>query len=111
MCPNLLTQMRQDISNKNLRQETWEPLHLLVERLGVGGGGSDVGVTSGLVGASGLLEGLGSGKVGVAGGGVLGGVAGEAGVHGRAGKSGEHGRGWIAKQHINPYGKRQFCRW
>ena len=33
---------------------------LLVERLGVGGGGSDVSVTSSLVGAGGLLEGLGS---------------------------------------------------
>ena len=82
---------------------------LLVERLGVGGGDSDVGVTGGLVGASGLLEGLGGGKVGVAGGGVLGGVAGEAGVHGRAGKGGEHGRGWIAKQQIFFTDMLQFC--
>jgi hypothetical protein len=64
---------------------------LLVERLGVGGGGRDVGVTGGLVGAGGLLEGLGSSKVSVASGGVLGAVGGEAGVHGRAGKGGEHG--------------------
>ena len=55
---------------------------LLVERLGVGGGGSDVGITGGLVGAGGLLEGLGSGQVGVTGGGVLSAVSGEAGVHG-----------------------------
>jgi hypothetical protein len=55
---------------------------LLVERLGVGGGGSDVGVTGGLVGASGLLEVLGSEQVGSASLGVLGAVGGEAGVHG-----------------------------
>jgi hypothetical protein len=36
---------------------------LLVERLGVGGGGRDVGVTGGLVGAGGLLESLGSVQV------------------------------------------------
>jgi hypothetical protein len=49
--------------------------HLLVERLGVGGSGSDVSVTSGLVGASGLLEVLGCGQVdatsSVVGGGVV----------------------------------------
>ena len=55
---------------------------LLVERLGVGGGGSDVGVTGGLVGASGLLEVLGSEQVGGTSFGVLGAVQGEAGVHG-----------------------------
>ena len=43
---------------------------LLVKRLGVGGGGSDVGIAGSLVGAGGELEGLGSGQVGVAGGGV-----------------------------------------
>jgi hypothetical protein len=43
---------------------------LLVERLGVGGGGSDVGIAGSLVGAGGELEGLSSGQVGVAGGGV-----------------------------------------
>jgi hypothetical protein len=100
--------MQRDKSSENLRQETWEPCHLLVERLGVGGGGGDVGVTGGLVGASGLLEGLGGGKVGVAGGGVLGAVGGEAGVHGRAGKGGEHGRGWIAKQQLHICKKHQF---
>ena len=63
-------------------------IRLLVERLGVGGGGSDVGITSGLVGAGGLLEGLGGSQVGVAGGGVLSTVRGEAGVHGR--EFGEH---------------------
>ena len=36
------------------------PRHLLVERLGVGGGGSDVGIAGSLVGASLLLELLGS---------------------------------------------------
>jgi hypothetical protein len=41
---------------------------LLVERLGVGGGGGDVSVTSSLVGAGGLLEGLGVLQVGAAGG-------------------------------------------
>jgi hypothetical protein len=90
-CPNLLKQTQHGISKQNLHQKTWEPVRLLVERLGVGGGGRDVGITSGLVGASGLLEGLGSSKVSVTSGGVLGGVAGEAGVHGRAGKGGEHG--------------------
>ena len=36
---------------------------LLVERLGVGGGGSDVGIAGSLVGAGLLLEGLGGSKV------------------------------------------------
>jgi hypothetical protein len=40
---------------------------LLVERLGVGGGGGDVSVTGSLVGAGGELEVLGSSEVGVAG--------------------------------------------
>jgi hypothetical protein len=39
---------------------------LLVERLGVGGGGSDVGIARSLVGAGLLLEVLGSGQVGLA---------------------------------------------
>jgi hypothetical protein len=39
---------------------------LLVERLGVGGGGGDVSVTGSLVGASGELEGSGGLEVGVA---------------------------------------------
>ena len=47
---------------------------LLVERLGVGGGGSDVSVTGSLVGASGELEAGGSREVGVAGAGVGSGV-------------------------------------
>ena len=41
---------------------------LLVERLGVGGGGSDVGIAGSLVGAGLLLEGLGGSKVGATGG-------------------------------------------
>ena len=40
---------------------------LLVERLGVGGGGGDVSVTGSLVGAGGELEVLGSSEVDVAG--------------------------------------------
>ena len=47
---------------------------LLVEGLGVGGGGRDVGVTGSLVGASGELELVGGLEVGVAGGAVGGGV-------------------------------------
>ena len=49
--------------------------NLLVEGLGEGGGGSDVGVTGSLVGAGGLLEGLSiskvSGAVGLVGSGVV----------------------------------------
>jgi hypothetical protein len=41
--------------------------NLLVERLGVGGGGGDVSITGSLVGAGGLLQGLGVSKVGGAG--------------------------------------------
>ena len=41
--------------------------NLLVEGLGVGGGGRDVGVTGGLVGAGGELELVGRLEVGVAG--------------------------------------------
>ena len=41
--------------------------NLLVEGLGVGGGGRDVGVTGGLVGAGGQLELVGRLEVGVAG--------------------------------------------
>lgn len=48
--------------------------NLLVEGLGVGGGGRDVGVTGGLVGAGGELELVGGLEVGVAGGAVGGGV-------------------------------------
>ena len=49
---------------------------LLVERLGEGGGGSDVGIAGSLVGTSGLLEGLSLSKVrgalGLVGSGVVG---------------------------------------
>ena len=48
--------------------------NLLVEGLGVGGGGRNVGVTGGLVGAGGELELVGGLQVGVAGGAVGGGV-------------------------------------
>ena len=51
--------------------------HLLVERLGVGGGGGDVSVTGSLVGTGGLLQSLGIGKVGGAGGVVGRGIAGD----------------------------------
>ena len=64
--------------------------NLLVQGLGVGGGGRDVGVTGGLVGASGLLEVLGGQQVGVTSGGVLGGVRGEVSVHG-GGENRKHG--------------------
>ena len=46
-----------------LARDTSAPSHqmrLLVQRLGVGGGGGDVGVTGSLVGAGGLLQVLGS---------------------------------------------------
>ena len=49
-------------------------LHLLVEGLGVGGGGRDVGVTGSLVRAGGELELVGGLEVGIAGGAVGGGV-------------------------------------
>ena len=49
-------------------------VNLLVEGLGVGGGGRNVGVTGGLVGAGGELELVGRLEVGVAGGAVGGGV-------------------------------------
>jgi hypothetical protein len=67
--------------------------HLLVERLGVGGGGSDVGIAGSLVGASLLLELLGGLQVGLAGIFVgllvLAGLADE--VSDSGGKEGEHG--------------------
>ena len=70
--------------------------HLLVERLGVGGGGSDVGIAGSLVGASLLLELLGGLQVGRAGIFVgllvLAGLADE--VFDRGGKEGEHCLGW-----------------
>ena len=47
---------------------------LLVEGLGVGGGGRDVGVTGSLVRAGGELELVGSLQVGIAGGAVGGGL-------------------------------------
>ena len=48
--------------------------NLLVQGLGVGGGGRNVGVTGSLVGAGGELELVGGLQVGVAGGAVGGGV-------------------------------------
>jgi len=60
--------------------------NLLVEGLGVGGGGRDVGVTGGLVGAGGELELVGRLQVGIAGGAVGGGVILE------VEEKGEHGR-------------------
>ena len=50
---------------------------LLVERLGVGGGGGNVSVTGSLVRAGGLLQGLGVSKVGGAGSVVGSGIAGD----------------------------------
>ncbi len=49
---------------------------LLVERLGEGGGGSDVGIAGSLVGAGGLLEGFSVSEVSSAVGLVRGGVVG-----------------------------------
>ena len=51
-----------------------EQQRLLVEGLGVGGGGRDVGVTGSLVRAGGELELVGGLEVGIAGGAVGGGV-------------------------------------
>ena len=52
------------------------PANLLVEGLGEGGGGSDVGIAGSLVGAGGLLQSLSvsevSSAVGLVGGGVVG---------------------------------------
>ena len=59
-------------------------LHLLVEGLGVGGGGRNVGVTGSLVGAGGELELVSSLEVGIAGGAVGGSVVTE------VEKEGEH---------------------
>jgi hypothetical protein len=56
------------------RRRRCERTNLLVERLGVGGGGRDIGVTGSLVGASGELELVGGLQVGVAGCAVGGGV-------------------------------------
>jgi hypothetical protein len=47
------------------QREPHKTASLLVERLGVGGGGGDVSVTGSLVGASGELQSLGSLEVGV----------------------------------------------
>ena len=62
--------------------------NLLVEGLGVGGGGRDVGVTGSLVGASGELELVGGLEVSVAGGAVGGGVV------LKIEEKGEHGVFW-----------------
>ena len=66
---------------------------LLVEGLGVGGGGGDVSVTGSLVGASGELEGMGSLEVSVARALVRGRVVfGKVEVFSKAGK---HGGLWV----------------
>jgi hypothetical protein len=48
------------------KQVSARSTNLLVEGLGEGGGGSDVGIAGSLVGAGGLLEGLSISEVGVA---------------------------------------------
>ena len=58
----------------SLRSSSFGRSNLLVEGLGVGGGGRDVGVTGSLVGASGELELVGGLQIGVAGRAVGGGV-------------------------------------
>ena len=50
--------------DKSITPSQWPSASLLVERLGEGGGGSDVGIAGSLVGTSGLLEGLSVSKVG-----------------------------------------------
>ena len=70
---------------------------LLVERLGVGGGGGDVSVTSSLVGTSGLLEGLSGSQVSGTSGVVRGGVVGHE-VEG-VGKGSEHCERLVAGGH------------
>ena len=71
---------QQSVERQKRRQACFLNLHLLqtqgllVEGLGVGGGGRDVGVTGSLVGAGGELELVGGLEVGVAGGAVGGGV-------------------------------------
>jgi hypothetical protein len=50
--------------SKSLSNPRGHSGNLLVERLGEGGGGSDVGIAGSLVGAGGLLQGLGISKVG-----------------------------------------------
>ena len=65
-------------------------VNLLVERLGVGGSGGDVSVTSSLVGTSGLLQSLSSSQVGGAGSVVGGGVVGHKVEGGAFGEEGKH---------------------
>ena len=75
--------------NSQEQQSFLRRRNLLVEGLGVGGGGRDVGVTGGLVGAGGELELVGRLQVGVAGRAVGGGVVlevEEKGEHGAVGK-------------------------
>ena len=56
-----------DSETIHARKDPMKQKCLLVERLGVGGGGGDVSVTGSLVRAGGLLQGLGVSKVGGAG--------------------------------------------
>ena len=79
--------------SSNLLLPQAAPRGLLVQRLGVGGGGGDVSVTGSLVRAGGLLQSLGISKVGgassVVGGGVVGDEVKKSGKHLDVG-AGEH---------------------
>lgn len=83
--------------------------NLLVERLGVGGGGRDVGITGGLVGAGGLLQLPGAMQVGVTGNPVSCRVLVQVVVH--VGESGKHCCGWIAEQRISGTRLQFFKSW
>ena len=70
-------------------------MRLLVKRLGVGGGGGDVSVTGGLVGAGGLLQSLGISEVGGTSEVVRLGVA----FNEVECEDGEHDVSWVALRH------------
>ena len=75
MCESKVVEMSFQSKSATNSAHKLDPLKkLLVEGLGVGGGGRDVGVTGSLVRASGELELVGGLEVGIAGGAVGGGV-------------------------------------
>jgi hypothetical protein len=72
--PNVEMSFQSTTPNGSTLQADYKKQRLLVEGLGVGGGGRNVGVTGSLVRAGGELELVGSLEVGIAGGAVGGGV-------------------------------------
>ena len=74
MCDRKVVEMSFQSKSATNSAHNEPPRNLLVEGLGVGGGGRDVGVTGSLVRASGELELVGGLEVGIAGGAVGGGV-------------------------------------